>query len=82
MGERQSDDGNDGIQGATCMSSDAKCGVRVQGGEGGRAVTCEQNRIRQSTVVGHVRLAYAILGPDGTVTAHCMAVFYGYGSQP
>ncbi len=40
MGERQSDDGNDGIQGATCMSSDAKCGVRVQeGGEGGRAVT-------------------------------------------
>ncbi len=32
------------------MSSDAKCGVRVQeGGEGGRAVTCEQNQTEYSS---------------------------------
>ncbi len=31
MGKGQGDDGNHGIQGATCMSGDAKCGIRVQG---------------------------------------------------
>ena len=50
---QQGDDRNHGNQGATCLRSNAKCGVRVQeGGEGQASAVCTNvNRLNQSSLV-------------------------------